>query len=55
MLKKLEEKGIEGSSVVFKDMHHGWVPRGDLTKDDVKRDVAAAMHAIKHFLSKHLK
>lgn len=55
VLEKLEENGVEGESIVFKDMMHGWVSRGDLTNDTVKRDVAAAMQAMKDFLAKNLK
>jgi dienelactone hydrolase len=38
----------------FKEMSHGWVPRGDLSDAAVRRDVAASMSLIGQFLNKHM-
>ena len=32
-----------GESVLFADMLHGWVSRGDLNEPNVKRDTESAM------------
>jgi len=37
IVKNLESKG--GKSVPFEKMNHGWVSRGDLSQEDVKKDV----------------
>lgn len=38
----------------FPDMAHGWVPRGDLSKPEVKRDVKLAMDGLMKFLAAHV-
>ena len=36
--------------VEFPDMAHGWTIRGDISKEEVKRDVAKAIQlAVEHF------
>ena len=39
----------------FKEMKHGWVPRGDLSQAEVRRDVEQAMDLTIAFLDTHLK
>mmetsp|Transcript_12177 Transcript_12177/g.16486 ORF Transcript_12177/g.16486 Transcript_12177/m.16486 type:complete len:245 (-) Transcript_12177:102-836(-) len=43
-----------GKSVHFPDMSHGWVARGDLTDETVKRDVELAMKLMVEFLKEKL-
>lgn len=51
----LEKKfGNKNDMKEFPDMAHGWVPRGDLSKPEVERDVRSALDGLKMFLSKHL-
>ena len=38
----------------FKEMAHGWVPRGDASKPEVARDVAAALDMAAGFFRSHL-
>ena len=41
--------------VEFSDMRHGWTTRGDISVEDIKRDVAKAIVlAVEHF-EKYLK
>ena len=44
----LEEKG--GKSVPFPRMKHGWVSRGDLSKDEVKEDAEKALQLATDFI-----
>ncbi len=52
-MKAVESSGQEVRSVQFSDMQHGWIPRGDLSKENVARDVAAGVELIIEFLKKH--
>ena len=38
----------------YPNMLHGWLPRGDLSKPEVVREVTDAMRLIKEFLTVHL-
>ena len=38
----------------FPDMIHGWVPRGDETKAEIKRDTELALGKVKQFFEKYL-
>ena len=54
-LKKIiEDKGHECLEVDFPDMSHGWVPRGDISKPEVARDVQKALDTAVAFFTKHL-
>mmetsp|Transcript_46181 Transcript_46181/g.76951 ORF Transcript_46181/g.76951 Transcript_46181/m.76951 type:complete len:261 (-) Transcript_46181:112-894(-) len=53
VVKAVEASGQEVRSVHFADMQHGWIPRGDLSKENVARDVTAGMELIIEFLKKH--
>ena len=35
-------------------MSHGWLPRGDMAKEEVARDVRLAMDLLLGFFEKHL-
>ena len=48
----LEKMG--GGSIDYPDMVHGWVARGDLTKEDVKRDNYDALVKTNEFLQKNM-
>mmetsp|Transcript_23918 Transcript_23918/g.54669 ORF Transcript_23918/g.54669 Transcript_23918/m.54669 type:complete len:246 (+) Transcript_23918:65-802(+) len=51
LAKSLETKG--GRTITFPDMAHGWVSRGDLSDEAVKRDTEAAMkHMVDFFKEK---
>eukprot|EP00416_Gambierdiscus_australes_P044896 CAMPEP_0171098418 /NCGR_PEP_ID=MMETSP0766_2-20121228/48212_1 /TAXON_ID=439317 /ORGANISM="Gambierdiscus australes, Strain CAWD 149" /LENGTH=244 /DNA_ID=CAMNT_0011557757 /DNA_START=75 /DNA_END=809 /DNA_ORIENTATION=+ len=43
-----------GKTIPFPDMTHGWVSRGDLAVDEVKRDVEVAMKEMVAFLKEKL-
>mmetsp|Transcript_7122 Transcript_7122/g.10209 ORF Transcript_7122/g.10209 Transcript_7122/m.10209 type:complete len:271 (+) Transcript_7122:128-940(+) len=45
----VEEKG--GGSILFDEMKHGWVTRGDLNMPHVKRDYMKALHLILKFFA----
>ena len=54
-LKKIiEDNGYECLEADFPDMQHGWVPRGDISKPEVARDVQKALDTAVAFLTKHL-
>jgi hypothetical protein len=48
----LEKSG--GGVVVFPDMVHGWIARGDTGDESVKRDVDKGMSCIVDFYNKHM-
>ena len=48
----LEKTG--GGVLEFSDMLHGWVSRGDVANDLVKRDVEKALNSTFEFLEKHM-
>ncbi|KAJ1456979.1 dienelactone hydrolase [Pelagophyceae sp. CCMP2097] len=52
--KIVEANGFEARVRDFPDMQHGWVPRGDATLPDVKRDVEVAIREAAAFFQKHL-
>jgi len=43
-----------GSLVLYKDMVHGWVSRGDYTQEDVKRSGMNALSSALEFFQKNL-
>ena len=44
-----------GEVVAFEEMTHGWMSRGDIWDEKVKRDVEKCMQLIVDFLGKHHK
>lgn len=53
-LKGLPDIGDKMELHVFPDQAHGWVSRGDVTKDETQRDVKAAMENAVKFLKSNL-
>ena len=51
---KQAPKGADFDHQLFREMAHGWSLRGDLSDDNVKRDVDSVMAAAKTFFAKHL-
>lgn len=43
-----------GESIDYVDMKHGWVSRGDLTQDNVKRDMNDALEKTNTFLEQNM-
>ncbi len=52
VVKELEKYG--GKSYLFDKMNHGWVSRGDLTRDDIKEDAEKALTLAVNFFNQHL-
>ena len=50
----LTERDIACKVRAFPDMQHGFVPRGDATVPEIKRDVQLAVEEVGSFLSAHL-
>ena len=48
-----EEAKMDIDIFEFSEMKHGWVPRGDESVKEVKRDVALALDEVKKFFIKH--
>jgi hypothetical protein len=46
---------VGGGVIDFDDMLHGWVSRGDASKENVARDVEKAMNDILDFFEKKMK
>ncbi len=47
--------GNQTKIVEFDTMSHGWTVRGDLSKEDVRRDVKKAMELTEEHFRRHLK
>ena len=46
----------EGAKIIeFLDMSHGWTVRGDLTQENVKKDVEKALTEATEFFKQNLK
>ena len=50
----IRDKGLECKVVVFPEMKHGWVPRGDASDATVARDVQKALDEAIAFFKKYL-
>ena len=52
--KVLQKKGLECEIMLFESMAHGWVLRGDLENEEVKKTVKEALEGLAKFLNKNL-